>query len=73
VLLLDYELPPGDAPAVIAAVRASEGATRILVFSAYRDTERARSALDAGADGYVTKGLRAAALVDAAEREALLT
>jgi DNA-binding NarL/FixJ family response regulator len=70
VLLLDYELPPGDAPAVIAAVRASEGATRILVFSAYRDTERARSALDAGADGYVTKGLRAAALVDAVRRAA---
>lgn len=68
VLLLDYELPPGDAPSVIAAVRANDGDTRILVFSAYRDADRARAALDAGADGYVTKGLRAAALVDAIRR-----
>lgn len=70
VLLLDYELPPGDAPAVIQAVRAAPGRTRILVFSAFRDPERARTALDAGADGYVTKGLRAPALVDALRRVA---
>jgi DNA-binding NarL/FixJ family response regulator len=70
VLLLDYELPPADAPAVIEAVRAAPGDTRILVFSAFRDTERARPALDAGADGYVTKGLRAPALVEAVQRTA---
>lgn len=70
VLLLDYELPPADAPAVIEAVRTARGKTHILVFSAYRDTERARTALDAGADGYVTKGLRAADLVDAVRRVA---
>ncbi len=70
VLLLDYELPPADAPAVIEAVRAAPGDTRILVFSAFRDPERARAALDAGADGYVTKGLRAPDLVEAVRRTA---
>lgn len=70
VLLLDYELPPSDAPAVIEAVRSAPGGTRILVFSAFRDTERARTALDAGADGYVTKGLRAPDLVEAVRRTA---
>jgi DNA-binding NarL/FixJ family response regulator len=68
LLLLDYELPPGDAPAVISAVRQHLPKLRILVFTAFHDVERARTVLDAGADGFVTKGLRGAALITALNR-----
>ena len=68
LLLLDYELPPGDAPTVIRALRGRQPTLRILVFTAFHDVERARTALDAGADGFVTKGLRGAALIDSLDR-----
>ncbi|MBT5774918.1 MAG: response regulator transcription factor [Dehalococcoidia bacterium] len=68
LLLLDYELPPGDAPAVISAVREQLPELRILVFTAFHDVERARIALEAGADGFVTKGLRGPALIEALNR-----
>lgn len=68
LLLLDYELPPGDAPAVITAVRERAPEVRILVFTAFQEAERARAVLEVGADGFVTKGLRGAALIDAVNR-----
>ncbi len=63
LLLLDYELPPGDAPTVIRAVREQLPELRILVFTAFQDAERARLVLDIGANGFVTKGLRGPALI----------
>lgn len=68
LLLLDYELPPGDAPTVIRALQERLPELHILVFTAFHDVERARTVLDAGADGFVTKGLRGAALIDALNR-----
>ena len=68
LLLLDYELPPGDAAEVISAVRDRVPELRILVFTAYRDAARARQVLDLGANGFVTKGLRGAALIEAIDQ-----
>jgi DNA-binding NarL/FixJ family response regulator len=68
LLLLDYELPPGDAPTVIVAVRERAPEVRILVFTAFQEADRARAVLEIGADGFVTKGLRGPALIDAVNR-----
>lgn len=66
VVLLDLRMPGGDGLATITALRA-EGRTtpRILVLTTY-DTERdIRTALEAGADGYLLKDARRAELVRA--------
>jgi DNA-binding NarL/FixJ family response regulator len=66
VVLLDLRMPGGDGIEAITALRA-EGRTtpRILVLTTY-DTERdIRTALEAGADGYLLKDARRAELVRA--------
>lgn len=66
VVLLDLRMPGGDGIEAISALR-TEGRTmpRILVLTTY-DTEREiRTALKAGADGYLLKDARRAELVRA--------
>lgn len=66
VVLLDLRMPGGDGIEAITALRAA-GRTlpRILVLTTY-DTERdIRTALEAGADGYLLKDARRAELVRA--------
>ncbi|MFX4272483.1 response regulator [Propionibacteriaceae bacterium Y1685] len=65
VVLMDLRMPQGSGVEAIRAVRATGSATRILVLTTY-DTDRdIRSALEAGADGYLLKDTRRADLVRA--------
>lgn len=67
VVLMDLRMPQGSGVDAIRAVRATGSATRILVLTTY-DTDRdIRSALEAGADGYLLKDTRRADLVRAVE------
>lgn len=67
VVLMDLRMPQGSGVEAIRAVRATGSATRILVLTTY-DTDRdIRSALEAGADGYLLKDTRRADLVRAVE------
>lgn len=57
VLLLDFELPDGNALEVIRQLRqrCSDRRPRILIFTAFEHEERLLFALEAGADGYLLK------------------
>lgn len=56
VLLLDLQMPDIDGVATIRALRGSDCATRILVFTAYDDDDLIVDAVRAGVDGYLLKG-----------------
>lgn len=66
VVLMDLRMPEGNGVDAIQALRATGGPQpRILVLTTY-DTDRdIRSAMDAGADGYLLKDTRRADLVRA--------
>jgi DNA-binding NarL/FixJ family response regulator len=64
VLLLDLGLA-GDGLALLARAREQSPSTRILILSMHGDGQHVRSALDAGASGYVVKGAGVEALVSA--------
>lgn len=55
VVLLDLRLPDADGVEVIVALRSLDPAARIAVLSTYADDEDVRSALGAGAMGYLRK------------------
>ena len=55
VVVLDLELPGTKGIAVLAALRERPEPPRVLVLTAYNDSEALRSALDAGADGLALK------------------
>ncbi len=66
ILVLDWELADGEGGApTIERLRRRFPGTRILIFSAYGQTDRVRAALDAGAAGYVLKGSPADELISA--------
>lgn len=56
LVLVDYSLNSGDAPGLIATIRARWPHTRFLVLSGHLSPDHARASLDAGACGYVLKG-----------------
>jgi DNA-binding NarL/FixJ family response regulator len=55
VMILDLSMP-GDVFEAMRSISRSGRATRIVVFTAYADTELALKAFDAGALGFVLKG-----------------
>ena len=65
VLCLDLSMPGGGAAATIQQAKAASPGTRSLVLSMHDDPAYVRSALTAGADGYLLKATRVADLVQA--------
>ena len=70
VVLCDVHLPGGNAPAVIAGVRAAEVETTFLALSVSDAAEDVIAVIRAGARGYVTKAISADELVGAIQRVA---
>jgi DNA-binding NarL/FixJ family response regulator len=70
VALLDVRLPDGSGIDVCRDIRQSQPEVRSLIFTAYDDEEALRSAIIAGASGYVIKDIRATTLLDAVRRAA---
>ncbi|MEO7017254.1 MAG: response regulator transcription factor [Leifsonia sp.] len=65
VAVLDVRLPDGNGIDVCRDVRQSTPGTRCLILTAYDDDEALRSAVIAGASGYVIKDIRAGKLLEA--------
>jgi DNA-binding NarL/FixJ family response regulator len=55
VLVLDLSMPEGGGLAAIAAIRAMQPKTAVLVLTRHRDLAFVRAAFNAGASGYVLK------------------
>jgi two-component system, NarL family, response regulator NreC len=70
VLVLDLNMPGGSSLDAIPEIRAEAPATQIVVLTMQDEPEYARSALGAGALGYVLKEAAEAELVDAIRRAA---
>lgn len=64
VLLLDLSMPGGGL-AALRAIRATNTAVRIAVLTASEDHDDVMTALQAGAQGYILKGLDSRTLIDA--------
>ena len=64
VLITDLAMPGGGLE-LIRRVRAHDGAARVLVFSMHDSEAMVRCALDAGAQGYLTKASEPGSLVEA--------
>ena len=65
VVLLDMQLPDMEGLAVLRALEASHRRAAVLVLSMHDDPALVRRALDAGAAGYVLKGITRRDLLDA--------
>lgn len=70
VVLCDVHLPGGNAPAVIAGVRAADVDTTFLALSVSDAAEDVIAVIRAGARGYVTKAISSDELVAAIRRVA---
>ncbi len=70
VVLCDVHLPGGNAPAVIAGVRAADVETTFLALSVSDAAEDVIAVIRAGARGYVTKAISADELIAAIQRVA---
>lgn len=68
VVLLDVHIPGGNAPAVIAGVRAAEVETTFLALSVSDAAEDVIAVIRAGARGYVTKAISGEDLIAAINR-----
>jgi DNA-binding NarL/FixJ family response regulator len=55
LVLLDLRLPDRDGLKMLASLRASHPALAIVMLSAFSDPDNVRAALDAGAQGFITK------------------
>lgn len=65
VAIVDWNLPDGDGSAAIKAIRRMASDTRVVVFTGATSTNVVHQALDAGADGFVTKDRAADELFEA--------
>ena len=70
VLLLDLRMPRCDGVTAVRRLRELEVPVRVLVLTTYADDRSVIQALQAGADGYLTKDCGAQQLHDAIERVA---
>jgi PAS domain S-box-containing protein len=57
VVLLDVRMPGGPATATVRAIRDRSPTSQVLVLTAYEDAESAVELLNAGAAGYLVKGV----------------
>lgn len=64
VILLDLSMPVMDGLEALPHIRALAPAARIIVLSGFGATELAQRALDAGADGYLQKGVPLARILE---------
>ena len=64
IAVLDVRLPDGSGIDVCRAVKQADPGIRCLMLTAYDDEDALRSAVIAGADGYVVKDIRASTLLD---------
>lgn len=55
LIILDINIPGGDAPSMIAQIRNLQKDVRILIFSGYNEQIYAFPYMQAGANGYVSK------------------
>jgi len=65
VMLLDISLPGGDGIKAAAAISATEHPPRMLMLTASAESSDVMRAIDAGAAGYVLKGINATDLIQA--------
>ena len=65
VAIVDWNLPDGDGAAVTRSIRRSRPDTRVLVLTGATSTNVVHQALDAGADGFLTKDRAADELFEA--------
>lgn len=70
VAVLDVRLPDGNGIDLCRDVRSAHPEISCLILTAYDDDDALRSAVLAGASGYVLKDIRSRALVDAIRRVA---
>ncbi|GGZ65786.1 PAS domain S-box protein [Streptomyces bluensis] len=70
VLVLDVQMPEGDAAGTVRTLRDRAPDTRILALSAYADRETVLDVLAAGAVGYLVKGAPAEEILEAITRAA---
>ncbi|MEU6545038.1 PAS domain S-box protein [Streptomyces sp. NPDC046859] len=70
VLVLDVQMPKGNAPTTVRTLRERAPDTRILALSAYADRETVTDVLLAGAVGYLVKGAPAEEILEAITRAA---
>lgn len=57
VVLLDVELPDGDGLGVLAGIKARMPGARVLIVTMHDESRLVRRAIEAGAAGYVLKGV----------------
>ncbi len=70
VAVLDVRLPDGNGIDLCRDVRSAHPTVACLILTAYDDDDALRSAVLAGANGYVLKDIRSRALIDAIRRAA---
>lgn len=70
VAVLDVRLPDGDGVTLCRDVRSAYPDIACLILTAYDDDDALRSAVLAGASGYVLKDVRSGALIDAIRKAA---
>lgn len=70
VAVLDVRLPDGDGVSLCRDIRSTHPEIACLILTAYDDDDALRSAILAGANGYVLKDIRSGALIDAIRRAA---
>lgn len=70
VAVLDVRLPDGDGVSLCRDIRSTHPEIACLILTAYDDDDALRSAILAGANGYVLKDIRSGALIDSIRRAA---
>ena len=68
ITLMDLRLPGMSGVDAILAIRANDGRARFVVLTTYEGDEDIHQALDAGAQGYVIKGMPYQTLIEALHR-----
>lgn len=70
VVVLDVRLPDGSGIDLCRDIRSAHPAVKCLILTAYDDDEALRSAVLAGASGYVIKSVRGSSIVEAVRQAA---
>src|SRR5262245_24989266 len=70
VVLLDARMPRGNATTTVRTIKEQTSGVEVLVLSAYADAESAIELLNAGAAGYLIKGVAHEEILEAIARAA---